>query len=369
MHKILKYSAALVSVVVLASCSGNKGWSVEGTVEGGADSVIVVEASVFNNWTPLDTLRLSDGEFSFTAEEAAPVPSVYRLNFGGRYIYFPVDSIETVEVKANAARFDRGYTLAGNNAARGMMMADSLIAAAVDANGAAAASSRDLKQQLTKIVNRDSTCIVSYYIVGKRIGNKPIFDDTDKVDLRTLANAANNFKIHRPNDPRAAQLEQRWLQARRALGTNGGAVQMEATINGRPDADLKRYDAEGKQHDFDEIADRGGVTVLNFTRYDGEASQANTVALKSVYDAYHGNGLEIFQIAYDPDEISWKRSAENMPWISVWNSPTDNIEALINYNVDPINGAPVSFVFNRQGELVERVADPTKLSAIVAKYL
>jgi hypothetical protein len=42
---------------------------------------------------------------------------------------------------------------------------------------------------------------------------------------------------------------------------------------------------------------------------------------------------------------------------------------LVSYNVDPINGSPVSFVFNRSGELVERVADPNKLDAALAKVM
>jgi hypothetical protein len=58
-----------------------------------------------------------------------------------------------------------------------------------------------------------------------------------------------------------------------------------------------------------------------------------------------------------------------MPWIAVWNSPTDPIDALVSYNVDPINGAPVSFVFNRSGELMERVSDPNKLDAAIAKVM
>ena len=56
-----------------------------------------------------------------------------------------------------------------------------------------------------------------------------------------------------------------------------------------------------------------------------------------------------------------------MPWIAVYNAPTDNVEALIAYNVDPINGAPVSFVFNGQGELIARVVNPNELPQAIAK--
>lgn len=374
---MMKASHILAPVALAAlmagatACTGNKGWNLDGDIAGAADTTIYLEAATFNNWRTVDSLHVDgDGNFSYAAPEAAAVPTIYRLRFGDKYIYFPVDSIETVTVSAKAARFDRGFRLSGNSAAAGFQRADSLIAAAVDAQGDAAAGDAALKQQLNLMINQDTTCLVSYYIIGKTVGNRPLYNLSDRTDIRTLGNAANNYLRLRPNDPRAKELEQRWIGARRAIGATGTReVEIQASQSGRPTVDLKRYDAAGKLHDFEKIVTRGGVTVLNFTRYDGEYSPANTLALRKVYDAYHSQGVEIFQIAYDPDEVAWKESAKNMPWIAVYNSSADPIDALVAYNVDPINGAPVSFVFNRAGELVTRVTDPERLSAAVAANL
>jgi hypothetical protein len=366
----LIHSLWLVLALLMCACTGKSGWKVEGTIADAADKTVYIEESTFNNWYVADSVKLgSDGKFSYQAEEGAPVPSIFRLRLDGKYIYFPVDSIETVTLTANGKNFDRNFTLAGNKAAPVFATVDSLLAGAIDREGVAGAlNDKELKRALNIIINRDSTCLVSYYVIGKFVGTSPLYDLTNKNDVKMLANAANNFKRMLPNDARAKELEQRWVSARRAIG-NLPQTEMEATLNARPTVDLKRFDCNGKEHDFDKVADRGGVTVLNFTRYDGEYSQANTVALKQVYDKYKAQGLEIYQIAYDPDEVAWKRSAKNMPWIAVWNSPTDPLDALISYNVDPINGSPISFVFNRSGELVERVADPTKLDAAIAKLL
>jgi hypothetical protein len=369
MRKLI-HSLWIVLALLLCSCSENNGWKVEGTVADAADKTIYVEQSTFNNWYVADSIKLSaDGKFSYQAEEAAAVPSIFRLRLDGKYIYFPVDSIETITVTANGKNFDRHFTLAGNDAAKTFTTVDSLISASVDSKGVAGAvADADLKRQLNLIINHDTTCLVSYYVIGKFVGTTPLYDLTKKDDVKILANAANNFKRMLPDDARTKELEQRWVAARRALG-NLPQREVQATYNGRPRADLKRYDCNGKEHDFDKIVERGGITVLNFTRYDGQNSQANTVQLKSVYDKYKAQGLQIYQIAYDPDEVAWKRSAANMPWIAVWNAPTDNIEALVSYNVDPVNGDPVSFVFNRAGELMERVTDPSKLDAAIAKVL
>lgn len=370
-NNILMLGAAAMTAAAIASCSGNKGWGVEGTIAGASDTTVYVEASTFNNWRAVDTLEIgSDGTFSYSSPEAAAVPTVYRLRYGDRYIYFPVDSLETVMVEADAKHFDRGYKLSGNNAAAAFVTVDSLIAAAVDGKGTAAAvADPALKRTLSLMVNQDTTCIVSYYIIGKTVGSTPLYNLKDKMDVRVLGNVANNFRRFRPNDPRAAELEQRWLNARRDMGYRGSTVTMEASEKSRPDVPFKRYDRSGKEYDLDKVVTRGGVTVLNFICYAGEGSQANTVALNDVYSKYKDSGLQIFQVSFDPDEMTWKRSAANMPWIAVWNAPTDPVDILVAYNADPVNGGPVSFIFNRQGELVDRVTDPSKLAAAVAKVM
>lgn len=367
LHSIIIAAAAALA---LASCSDRKGWTVEGNVAGAPDSTLYVEASTFNNWRAIDTLKLSgSGDFKFRAKEAAEIPSIYRLRFGDKYIYFPVDSIETVTIQTNAKHFDQGFTVSGNATAPMMAMVDSLVSASVAKNGAQGAlRDQELKNRLNVLVNQDSTCLLSYYIVGKTVGAQPLYDYRNRHDVRVMANAANNYLRFRPNDPRAKELEQRWIAARRANGTLASRpVEVQAEVSARPTADLARFDRNGKKHNFDDVVGHGHVTILNFTRYDGEASPANTVALKKAWDQYRASGLQIFQVAYDPDEISWKRSAANMPWIAVYNAPTDNVEALIAYNVDPINGAPVSFVFNGQGELIARVVNPNELPQAIAK--
>lgn len=364
---IIRTAASVALVAAMAACTGNKGWQVEGTVTDAADTTVYIEGSTAASWFVMDSVKTdANGKFKYAAKEAAQIPSIYRLRMGNDFVYFPVDSIETVTVTADKLPFGSSYTLSGNIYARGFAKADSLINAAIDRVGSAnAAADADLKRELNLIINRDTTCLVSYYVVGKFIGNQPLYKATDRKDMRMIANAANNYKRLRPNDVRAAELEQRWLACRRAAGTLPG-YQAEATVTARPKVELKRFDREGKEHDFDKVVDRGHPTVLSFTRYDGDNSPAYTAILRDVYQQYKAKGLEIFQIAYDPDELSWKRSAANMPWIAVWNGPMDPLDALVAYNVNPIEGDPVSFVFDSKGELVKRVVDPAELASALA---
>ncbi|MDE6134581.1 MAG: hypothetical protein K2F79_03295, partial [Muribaculaceae bacterium] len=83
------------------------------------------------------------------------------------------------------------------------------------------------------------------------------------------------------------------------------------------------------------------------------------------YELYHSKGLEIYQIAFDDDEVAWKQAAANLPWTAVWNSPADGSALLYTYNVGAV---PMTFVINRHGDISERVTDPAMLPKTVAKY-
>ncbi|MDE7145409.1 MAG: hypothetical protein K2O30_04575, partial [Duncaniella sp.] len=93
---------------------------------------------------------------------------------------------------------------------------------------------------------------------------------------------------------------------------------------------------------------------------------AFNVALNDVYSKYHNQGFEIFQVSLDENEYAWKQTAKNLPWITVLNSVADGPQILSQYNVSTL---PTIFLFNRRGELVERVTDISKLDSAIAKLL
>ena len=76
--------------------------------------------------------------------------------------------------------------------------------------------------------------------------------------------------------------------------------------------------------------------------------------------------LRFFQVAFDADEYAWKQTAKNLPWITVLNGPTDGDKALRDYNVGSL---PAIFIFDRNGDVVERVSDISTLDSSVSRRL
>ena len=48
-----------------------------------------------------------------------------------------------------------------------------------------------------------------------------------------------------------------------------------------------------------------------------DESPARILLLRELYNKYHAQGLEIYQISLDGDEHFWKQQTAALPWISV----------------------------------------------------
>ena len=71
-------------------------------------------------------------------------------------------------------------------------------------------------------------------------------------------------------------------------------------------------------------------------------------------------------MSVDENEYAWKQTAKNLPWVTVLNNVAEGGKVLQQYNVGSL---PTTFVFNRNGELVQRVLDIADLDSAVAKCL
>ena len=365
--KSIIIASVTLSALTLGSCSRNDGWSVDGTITGGAGQKVALQAFNNNNWYTVDSILVSKNDrFEYKAAAPAAFPEVLRLSLNGASIYFPVDSVSNIRLTANAASFNKNYRLEGSQAAQRFVEIDSLISATIASKGEqAAATDSLLKRQLTQIVLTSGEPIASYYLINKRIGNQPLFDPTSRRDLAVIGAVAQTFDSKLPDDPRTITLRNMYLGAKAAANPDRIETTIEVPEAGLS-ADIKGYDNKGQAHSLYEVASKGDVVLLSFTNYELEASPAYNVILADLYNKYHDRGFEIFQLAFDGDEAEWKQSAVNLPWITIWNSPADGSSAILNYNV---NMLPLSYIIDRDGVLRTRVTDPTTLDGIISKAL
>lgn len=360
MKKIFFILAALAG---LTACDGNR-FHVDGTIEGASDSVsMVLEQSSNGEWFIVDSVKVSsDGSFSVSAP-APEVPSIYQLRMGDQAICFPVDSLDHLTINTKLAGFATDYTVNGSDHARQVMEIDKQ--AMKFASGAAPASELERwKQELSKQLVADPSGIVAYYTINKYIGNQPLFDPMNDNDLRIIGAVANAFNSFRPDDPRTEYLVNVLLDGQRRRRSASAPVDtVYADVASLIDVKLQDYN--GKEYRLSQVAAQNKVVLLDFTAYQTEISPQLNKLLNDIYQAYHTRGLAIYQVSLDQDNVAWRQAAKNLPWITVFDPNGVDSNTVGAYNV---TGIPTTFII-KNGEIVERVEDATKLKSAVARYL
>ncbi|MBR2146388.1 MAG: AhpC/TSA family protein [Muribaculaceae bacterium] len=362
MKNLMLIAAAIM--VLMCSCNSNK-FKVSGTVEGAGDTTtLFLEASVNGNWMFVDSVLTSGDDFSLS-EDAPEFPNIYRLTYRDKSIYFPVDSIDKIVIKTSIKKFDEDYTLSGSDNAVKMMKIDKQAMKFARQGDTSSDAFVKWKDQLSRDLVKDPAGILSFYLINKYIGDKPLFDPLDKKDFKIIGAVTNAFANFRPSDPRTGYMVENFKQGlnkrRSENAPRDTIVATQASL-----IDIKLQDAKGKMRSLQEVASHGNVVVVNFTIFNESFSPALNKQINDIYKKYHDKGLEVFQVCLDDNEAQWLQSAINLPWIVMRDPQGEQSRVAGAYNVTVI---PAAFIVGRNGEIVERVANIEQLEASVAKYM
>lgn len=337
-------------VMTLASCGGDK-FKVSGEVADGAGKTLLLEKTGYNgNWVTIDSTRIKDnGSFSISAESPAS-SEIYRLALGDRYVYFPIDSVESLTVKTSLADFGYKFSVEGTPQAEKMAEFDRSVLA-LNANDPAAREA--FKRDVYKQYIQDSRgSILSYYVLTKFVNGHPLFDPTNTSDARFYAAVATQFQEYRPDDPHAEMLKQVSLDAmRKKASAQGKKTVIQAQELKIIDVSLP--DENGKNVSLSDVAGKGVPTLVVFAMMNEEKSPAFNRELARIYNSRQGN-LRIYHISVDDDHFAWREAAKNLPWTTVIDAGGISSDAALKYNVSSL---PVFFIYDGAGNLLNRAED------------
>ena len=363
MKKLLFIAVALMTLA--CSCSDGNKFKVSGIIDGAGDTtVLYLETSYNGMWHLVDSVVTDDGKFTFK-EDAIDFPNVYRLIHGTDAIYFPIDSIDQLEVKTDIKHFADNYTISGSKNAEAMMKFDKELDKFVKAGDFSSEAFKKWKHETSRNLVSDSKSIVSYYIVNKYIGDKPLYDPEDNSDFKIIGAVTNAFSTYRPNDPRTQYLVETYkdkLRIRRASNNNMSRDTIVAAQTGV--LDFKLMDKAGKMRSFKEVCSNGKVVILNFTMQSESFSPSLNKLLNDIYSKYQSKGLEIYQVSFDDNEASWLQAVTRLPWIVTRDS--QGVVTAMQYNVTEI---PMIYIISRSGDIVGRVENIDLLEETIQKYL
>ena len=108
---------------------------------------------------------------------------------------------------------------------------------------------------------------------------------------------------------------------------------------------------------------KGKVVFLDFHLFASDQSMKRIMMLRDLYNKYHAQGLEIYQIAVDPNEHFWKTQTAALPWVSVRDESGASARS---YNVQ---GIPTCFLIDRSNSLYKRAEQIKDVEAEIKSLL
>jgi len=354
MNKIAKYAAVAVSILSLATACGEKGFKIEGCVADSDNEKVLLEKADFSGfWTIVDSVRTdSKGNFKFSQPQQSG-PEIYRLSLDDKYIYLPVDSTETLNVTTSKSGFGHDFEVSGTEQAVRMAKFEK------DLNAFSqyfdnADSLASFKRRIYSEYLQDARgSIISYYILTKVIGNKPLYDPSTQ-DYKYIQAVANSFNEFKPNDAHTPFLLN-LAKAARVHHNDLNGVKTVIEAEEIKVIDIELNDENGKTRKLSELVGKGKPVVVAFTLMrDGITPDIN----RQLAELYNAGRVDIYNVSPDRDQYGWKTAAANLPWVTVLDPSAGQDKVFLRYNVGAL---PTFFLYNAAGELIARAATVKEL--------
>ena len=378
-----KYLMIAVAALAIASCSEKK-FHVEGSISNAKDSLLLLENVGIEEINVVDSVRLdADGTFSFSGD-AQDSPEFYRLRIAGQIINVSIDSTETVTVKAQYPQMATDYEISGSD---NCLKIKELALKQIDLRQRAIAVNEN--ESLTVEATNDSILgmirqykdevkkdyiyaapdkAYAYFALFQTLGDMLLFNPrTDREDIKAFAAVATSWDSNYPNSARGANLHNIAIEGMKNVRINDAARNQNidaSKISSAGVIDIALRDNKGKMRRLTDL--KGQVVLLDFHVFAANESPARILLLRELYNKYHGQGLEIYQVSIDPDEHFWKQQTAALPWINVRDGEGFQSQTLAIYNVQ---GIPDYFLIDRGNNIVGRAQNIKDLEEAIKNLL
>lgn len=359
MKKIILFA---VTVFLLASCNSVPTARIDVTVNGAADSSVVLQKLLFNKFQAVDTIKTdAQGHFNYKVKLKGNAPYFYYIYFGdspvASMILLPKD-----KVQINAS-IGGGYEISGSKESSLLKEVNDRFASLIDSMEVLAQEAQscedavrakeinaelsrlyiNYRKEATKYVMNNPYSITSALVLFQKINDElPVFAaSTDALLFKRVKDSlqtvypASEFMLAL-SDEATARINEMELQNRLASAQTVGFPY------------LNMPDENGNMKALSDF--EGKVVIVSFWSVAQTEHKMFNNDLIEIYGKYHDKGLEIYQVSLDIDKSDWASSvkAQKLPWVNVNDGKGTSSMSVGLYNVQKI---PSMFVFDREGNL------------------
>ena len=382
---ILSKAMLVLAAWGVCSCSGEK-FHVKGTISDAKDSILYFENMSLNGPVVIDSVKLAeDGTFDFDGKPSE-APEFYRLRIAGQIVNVSIDSTETVTVKAAYPTMASQYEVEGSeNCAKIKEL--TLMQMGLQRNINGVTMNPDIRMDSVQTIilrlladYKDNVkrnyifkepmkayayfALFQTFVLG--YNQNLIFNPRSNADdIKVYAAVATSWDANWPKAERCVNLHNIALEGMkdmRIVRNQMAAAQIDpnkVSVTGIIDVALQ--DNKGVVRNLSDL--KGKVVFLDFHLFASDESMKRIMMLRDLYNKYHAQGLEIYQISVDSNEHFWKTQTAALPWICVRDEAGSSLRS---YNVQ---GIPSFYLIDRSNALYKRAEQIKDVEAEIQSLL
>ena len=187
-------------------------------------------------------------------------------------------------------------------------------------------------------------------------------------DVKVFAAVATSWDTYYPKAERGKNLHNIAIEGMkdvRIIRNERAKMTIDSRkINTSGIIDIALQDNKGVTRRLSDL--KGKVVMLDFHVFASDNSMKRIMMLRELYNKYHAQGFEIYQVSIDPDEHFWKTQTAALPWICVRDADGTSSQNLINYNVQQI---PTFFLIDKNNVLQKRDVQIKDIDAAIKALL
>ena len=379
----MKGALLVMTALALGSCSKEK-FHINGTITEAMDSMLYPENITLDGPVAIDSVKLDEsGSFDFS--EARPeAPEFYRLRIANQFISLSVDSTENISVKAQYPTMAVGYTVEGSEncetikalSLKNIGLYNQVLAIQQNTQMGIEATRDSIDKVIEAYKNDVKTNYIfkspmkasSYFALFQTLGNMLIFNPREnKDDIKAFAAVATSWDTYYPHAVRGQNLHNIAIEGMKnvRIMENKRNMQIDPSkINTSGTLDISLVDNKGQVSKLSDL--KGRVVLLDFHAFASNESTARIMKLREIYNKFHAQGLEIYQVSVDPDEHFWKQQTAALPWVCVRDPQGIESDLMRTFNIQNI---PTFFIVGRDNLLHKRDAQIKDLDTEIQSLL
>ena len=376
MNKLFLVAVALL--MALSSCQSSK-VKISGRFVGAEADMVYLEQASMLDQTLIDSVQLSaEGNFTLKLDKVSASPSLYHIVYDGNRIPLLLQGGDNITV-TSAGNALRNHTVEGSEESELLhefnhtyvegVIALNEIMSKLSADDLSDAERQDLVVKYTKqkneikqhqlrfiIGNKDR--IAAVYALYQRLPGDPnLFNgNSDVIYYRTVADAiAESY-------PESLYLP----LLRSQIARMDAQISLLSQVKTASFPEISMPDMYGKEQHLSSL--EGKLILLHFWSAAVGNSNSFNADLKKVYEKYHDQGLEIYQVAVDTSKALWINAVQEqqLPWISVCDLQGENSPAVGAYNVRSL---PSNYLIDRNGNIAGKDLMGEQLEQAIKKNI